>query len=269
MPLYGRFEKDGRAFHGEVRGAEVAELGFGAGRASPTGPAAGVVECAGAGRPVASHRLAELRILPPVEPSKLIAVGLNYADHAVETKHEVPKEPLTFLKAPSSLLPHGGTVRVPYPGHRTDFEAELAVVIGKRTLGVSEAEALAHVFGYTAAQDISDRDVQRDDKQWSRAKSFDTFTPIGPFVRTDLDPRDLRVRQLQNGETRQDSRTSRMIFGVAFLVHFIARHITLLPGDVILTGTPSGIGPIRAGDELEVRIDGLEPLKNRVANSSR
>lgn len=252
MPLYGRFEKEGRAFHGEVRSGEVVELD-----ASPVG---------GGARPVATHRLGALGILPPVEPSKLIAVGLNYADHAAETKHEIPREPLFFLKAPSSLLAHGGTVRVPYPDHRTDFEAELAVVIGRKTLGVSEADALAHVFGYTAAQDISDRHVQRDDKQWARAKSFDSFTPIGPFVRTDLDPRDLRIRQVQNGEVKQDSRTSRMIFGVAFLVHFIARHITLLPGDVIITGTPNGIGPIREGDELEVLIDGLEPLRNRVEN---
>lgn len=251
MSLYGRFEKDGRVFHGEVRGEEVVEL-----NSSPVAGGAGAV---------ATHSLASLAILPPVEPSKLIAVGLNYADHAAETKHELPREPLIFLKAPSSLLSHGGTVRIPYPEHRTDFEAELAVVIGRKTLGVSEADALRHVFGTTAAQDISDRHIQRGEQQWARAKSFDTFTPIGPFVRTDLDPRDLRIRQVQNGEVRQDSRTSRMIFCVAFLVHFIARHITLLPGDVILTGTPSGIGPIRTGDELEVLIDGLEPLKNRVA----
>jgi 2-keto-4-pentenoate hydratase/2-oxohepta-3-ene-1,7-dioic acid hydratase in catechol pathway len=252
MPLYGRFEKSGRVFHGEVRGEEVLELDR-----SPVG-------CPPL--PVATHPLAALAILPPVEPSKLIAVGLNYADHAAETKHEVPKEPLIFLKAPSSLLPHGGTVRVPYPEHRTDFEAELAVVIGQKTLGVSETDALGHVFGITAAQDISDRHIQREDRQWARAKSFDTFTPIGPFVRTDFDPRDLRIRQVQNGEVRQDSRTSQMIFPVAFLVHFISRHITLLPGDVIITGTPSGIGPIRAGDELEVLIEGLEPLRNRVEN---
>jgi 2-keto-4-pentenoate hydratase/2-oxohepta-3-ene-1,7-dioic acid hydratase in catechol pathway len=197
----------------------------------------------------------------------VIAVGLNYADHARESGKELPSEPLIWLKAPSSLLKHEGTIRIPYPEHRTDYEAELCIVIGRPTKGVTETEASSHVFGYTCSQDVSDRHIQKGDGQWARAKSFDTFTPLGPFIHTGIDPSNLQIQLFQNGELRQNSRTDQMIFKVPFLVHFISRHITLLPGDIILTGTPFNVKSIKAGDQLEVRIEGLMPLKNSVANA--
>lgn len=253
MANYGRFQIGTKTFFGEVRGHQILEL--------DGNPMMGSVKS------IREHKLDALKILPPVEPSKVIAVGLNYADHARESGKEIPKEPLIWLKAPTSLLEHEGTIRVPYPKHRTDYEAELCIVIGRRTRGISEADAPAHIFGYTCSQDISDRDIQNAESQWARSKSFDTFTPIGPFIRTDLDPSNLQIQLLQNGKVRQNSRTSELIFKVPFLVHFISEHITLLAGDIILTGTPFNIQPIRAGDALEVRIEGLTPLQNTVANA--
>lgn len=205
-----------------------------------------------------------VRILPPVNPSKLIAVGLNYADHARETGQTIPKEPLFWLKAPSSLLSDGGKIEIPFPDHRTDYEAELAIVIGRRIRNVTPTAAPRYIFGYTAAQDITDRTIQAAESQWARAKSFDTFTPLGPYVETQLDPHGLRIQLFQNGQLRQNSNTNQLIFNCYQLVSFISTHMTLLPGDVILTGTPGGIGPIRSGDRLEVRIEGLAPLVNTV-----
>jgi 2-keto-4-pentenoate hydratase/2-oxohepta-3-ene-1,7-dioic acid hydratase in catechol pathway len=205
-----------------------------------------------------------VRTLVPVAPSKVICVGLNYADHARETGKELPREPLFWFKAPTSLLPHGGKIHIPFPEHRTDYEAELCVVIGRKTRNVTPAQAPRCIFGYTAAQDISDRTIQKSDGQWARAKSFDTFTPLGPFVETEVDPAGLAIQLFQNGQLRQNSNTREMIFKPAELVNFISTHLTLLPGDVILTGTPAGIGPIRSGDRLEVRIGGLAPLVNTV-----
>lgn len=205
-----------------------------------------------------------LRTLTPVNPSKVIAVGLNYADHARETGQALPKEPLFWLKAPTSLLPDGGKVEIPFPQHRTDYEAELAIVIGRRMRNVTPAAAARYIFGYTAAQDITDRTIQAADGQWSRCKSFDTFTPLGPYVETKMDPRGLTIQLFQNGQLRQNSNTSQLIFNCFDLVSFISTNLTLLPGDVILTGTPSGIGPIASGDRLEVRIQNLAPLVNAV-----
>jgi 2-keto-4-pentenoate hydratase/2-oxohepta-3-ene-1,7-dioic acid hydratase in catechol pathway len=205
-----------------------------------------------------------VKTLVPVTPSKVIAVGLNYADHARETGKTVPKEPLFWLKAPSSLLPDGGKIEIPFPTHRTDFEAELAIVIGRRVRNVTAAAAARYIFGYTSAQDISDRTIQGSESQWARAKSFDTFTPLGPYVETKIDPHDLTVQLFQNGQLRQNSNSSQMIFNCFELVSFISTNMTLQPGDVILTGTPSGIGQIESGDRLEVRIQGLAPLLNTV-----
>lgn len=205
-----------------------------------------------------------VRTLVPVEPSKIIAVGLNYADHARETGKALPKEPLIWFKAPSSLLPDNGKIEIPYPDHRVDYEAELAIVIGRRGRNIAPAAASRYIFGYTAAQDITDRTIQNAESQWARAKSFDTFTPLGPYIETKLDPRNLTIQQFQNGELRQNSNTSQMVFDCFHLVSFISQYLTLLPGDVILTGTPPGIGPIRSGDRLEVRIQGLAPLTNTV-----
>lgn len=205
-----------------------------------------------------------VRTLTPVMPSKIIAVGLNYADHAREHNQPLPREPLFWIKATTSLLADGGKIEVPFSNHRTDFEAELAIVIGRRVRNVTPSAAARFIFGYTAAQDISDRTIQRSESQWTRAKSFDSFTPLGPYVETKIDPHDLTIQLFQNGQLRQNSNTSQLIFDCYQLVSFISTNMTLLPGDIILTGTPSGVGPIESGDRLEVRIQGLAPLLNIV-----
>ncbi len=205
-----------------------------------------------------------VRTLTPVAPSKLIAIGLNYVEHARETNRPLPKEPLFWLKAPTSLLPDGGKIEIPFPEHRTDYEAELAIVIGRRVRNVPPSAAARYIFGYTAAEDISDRTIQRGESQWARAKSFDTFTPLGPYIETKLEPNELSIQLFQNGQLRQNSNTNQLIFNCHQLVSFVSTNLTLLPGDVILTGTPSGIGPIKSGDRLEVRIQGLAPLINTV-----
>jgi 2-keto-4-pentenoate hydratase/2-oxohepta-3-ene-1,7-dioic acid hydratase in catechol pathway len=205
-----------------------------------------------------------VKTLVPVVPTKIICVGLNYADHARETGKELPKEPLIWFKATTSLLPDGGKIEIPFPKHRTDYEAELCIVIGRKIRNVSPTQASRYIFGYTASQDISDRTIQKSDGQWARAKSFDTFTPLGPLVETKVDPNELNIQLFQNGLLRQNSNTKQLIFKPHELVSFISTNITLLPGDVILTGTPSGIGPIHSGDKLEVRIQGLAPLNNTV-----
>jgi 2-keto-4-pentenoate hydratase/2-oxohepta-3-ene-1,7-dioic acid hydratase in catechol pathway len=205
-----------------------------------------------------------VKTLIPIVPSKIICVGLNYADHARETGKPLPPEPLIWFKATTSLLPDGGKIEIPFPKHRTDYEAELCIVIGRKIRNVSPTQASRYIFGYTASQDISDRTIQKADGQWARAKSFDTFTPLGPLVETKIDPNELTIQLFQNGQLRQNSNTKQLIFKPAELVSFISTNLTLLPGDVILTGTPGGIGPIQSGDKLEVRIQGIEPLVNSV-----
>ena len=205
-----------------------------------------------------------IKTLVPVAPSKIICVGVNYADHAREMARELPKEPLIWFKAPTSLLPDGGKIEIPFPEHRTDFEAELVIVIGRKIRNVTPTAASRYILGYTTAQDISDRTIQKGESQWARAKSFDTFTPLGPYVETKIDPHELNIQMFQNGQLRQNSNTKNLIFNCYQLVSFISTNLTLLPGDVILTGTPSGVGPIQSGDRLEVRIQGLAPLVNQV-----
>ncbi len=209
-------------------------------------------------------KLKGVRTLTPVAPSKIIAIGLNYADHARESNRAVPKEPLFWIKATTSLLPDGGKIEIPFANHRTDFEAELAIVIGRRVRNVTPSAAARYILGYTPAQDISDRTIQNGESQWTRAKSFDTFTPLGPYIETKIDPHDLNIQLFQNGQLRQNSNTRQLIFNCYQLVSFVSTNLTLLPGDVILTGTPSGVGPIDSGDRLEVRIQGLAPLVNTV-----
>jgi 2-keto-4-pentenoate hydratase/2-oxohepta-3-ene-1,7-dioic acid hydratase in catechol pathway len=205
-----------------------------------------------------------VKTLVPVAPSKLVAVGLNYADHAREQNKPLPKEPLVWFKAPTSLIPDGGKIEIPFPDHQTELEGELAIVIGRRARNVTAAAAARYIFGYTASQDISDRTIQKSDGQNARAKSFDTFTPLGPYIETKIDPQELTIQTFQNGQLRQNSNTNQLIFDVYKLVSFISTNLTLLPGDVILTGTPSGVCPIQSGDRLEVRIQGLAPLLNTV-----
>jgi 2-keto-4-pentenoate hydratase/2-oxohepta-3-ene-1,7-dioic acid hydratase in catechol pathway len=205
-----------------------------------------------------------LRTLTPVAPSKIIAVGLNYADHARESGKPLPKAPLFWLKATTSLIPDGAKIEVPFPNHRTDFEAELAIVISRRVRNVTPAAAARYIFGYTSALDITDRTIQNSESQWARCKSFDTFTPLGPYVETKIDPHEATIQLFQNGQLRQNAHTGELLFNCFQLVSFVSTNMTLLPGDVILTGTPSGVGPIRSGDRLEVRIQGMTPLVNTV-----
>ena len=204
------------------------------------------------------------RTLVPVQPSKIIAVGLNYADHAAESGLETPKTPLFWLKSPKSILPDGGKIEIPFEKHRTDYEAELAIVIGRSIRNVTPKAASRYILGYTAAQDISDRTIQNAESQWARAKSFDTFTPLGPYIETKIDPDCLTIQLFKNRQLCQNSSTAQMIFSCSELVSFISTNMTLLPGDVILTGTPSGVGSIESDDTLEVRIQGLAPLVNSV-----
>ncbi len=215
------------------------------------------------------HPLSALEVGVPLAPSKLLAVGRNYAAHARERGHEAPTTPMTWLKGPSSLLAHGGVIELPHPEHKVDFETELCVVIGRTAKSVPAAEADRYIFGYTLGLDMSDRVIQDSEKQFYRAKSFDTFTPLGPFVYSDVDSSDLPVTLHQNGEERQNGRTSEMIFKPRDIVAFLSQSTTLLPGDVIMTGTPAGVGPVKEGDRLEARIGPFAPLVVSVRNAAR
>ena len=250
MKIFGGFRSGNEFFYGELLGDEVHRL---------SQPYWIQVQPTGEVLPLAS-----LQIDVPVAPSKLIAVGLNYADHIAEMKRTEIGAPLIWFKAPSSLLPHNGVIEIAFPEHKTDFETELAVVIGSRMKNVGADDALDHVFGYTIGLDITDRDLQKQEKQFGRCKSFDSYTPIGPFVYNDVDVCDASIRLWQNGEVRQSTRTSRMIHSVAQIISFVSQSLTLLPGDVILTGTPAGVGPIQPGDELEAEIDDWPRLRNTV-----
>ncbi len=210
----------------------------------------------------ATMPLDEAQLLAPVTPGKIVAVGRNYAEHAKELGNEVPTEPILFLKPPSALLSPGGAIVMPVASSRVDFEGELAIVIGRRAKNVAASHWRDFVFGFTCANDVTARDLQKKDVQFTRGKGFDTFCPLGPWIETDLDPSDLAIRTRVNGETKQDGRTSQMIFHPSALVAFISGIMTLEPGDVILTGTPSGVGPLAAGDTVEVEIEGIGTLRN-------
>ncbi len=204
--------------------------------------------------------LSDVQILAPVEPTKIVAVGLNYTDHAEELGMPIPDKPILFLKAPNTLVGHGGMVMYPEQSLRVDYEAELAVVMGKHTKSVPEKDALSCVLGYSCSMDITARDLQAIDGQWTRAKNFDTFCPLGPWIETEVDPSDLGIELKLNGEVRQSSRTSKMIFNVPQLISFISSVMTLYPGDVILTGTPSGVGEVKKGDTIETIIEDIGTL---------
>ena len=208
--------------------------------------------------------LKSARLLAPCSPSKIVAVGINYSDHAGEFKKEVPKEPLVFLKPSTAVLDPEGVILLPPQSRRVDYEGELAVVIGRRAKDVSPERAGEYILGYTCINDVTARDLQKTDGQWTRAKGFDTFAPLGPWIVTDLDPRDVRVESYLNGERRQSASTSLLIFKVPEVIGFISRVMTLLPGDVISTGTPFGVGPMKAGDVIEVAIEGIGRLRNTV-----
>ena len=209
--------------------------------------------------------LAVAPLLPPVEASKIVGVGRNYRAHAEERGKEVPREPLLFYKPPSSVIGPGAAIRHPAWVGRVDHEAELAVVIGREASCLSGPErALDHVFGVTAINDVTARDLQDKDVQFTRAKGFDTFCPVGPCIATGLDLGRCRVVGRVNGEVRQDGNTEQLVFPVAFLVWYVSRVMTLVPGDIISTGTPSGIGPLRPGDVTEVEVEGVGTLVNPV-----
>src|SRR5260370_9645507 len=251
MRAFGGFKSGDRFFYGEMRGDDVHLLAR---------PYWIDIEPTGEVR-----KLTEVDVDLPAAPSKLIAVGLNYSDHIAEmNRTPLGSRPIWF-KAASSLLPDGGIIESALPEHRTDLQVELAIVIGATAKDVSAERALNHVFGYTIGLDISDRDLQQAEKQFGRCKSFDTYTPIGPFVYSDVDVSDLSIKLRQNGEVRQEARTSQMIYSVARIVSFANQSTTLVPGDVILTGTPSGVGPIRSGDQLKAKIGDWPALRNRAA----
>lgn len=206
----------------------------------------------------------QIQLLPPCTPSKIVAVGLNYRDHAKELNLPVPDTPIVFLKPPTAVIGPGEAVMYPATSSQVDYEAELGVVIKDRVRNISPASARDHILGYTCANDVTARDLQKKDGQWTRAKSFDTFCPVGPWIETELNPEDILIESYLNGERRQSSRTSQFIFTVDYLVSFISGIMTLEPGDLIITGTPAGIGPMKPGDEIEVRIEGIGSLRNTV-----
>jgi 2-keto-4-pentenoate hydratase/2-oxohepta-3-ene-1,7-dioic acid hydratase in catechol pathway len=245
-----RFQVQGRAACGILQGDEVTELEgdfFGPLKALST-----------------VHARASVRFLAPCSPSKIIAVGLNYRDHARELELPVPETPVIFLKPPTAIIGPGDIIHYPGTSSRVDYEAELGIVMKDRVKDLRPEEARGHILGYTCANDVTARDLQKKDGQWTRAKSFDTFCPFGPWIETELEPDDLLVESYLNGVRCQSSRTSQFIFKADRLVSFISQVMTLCPGDLIITGTPAGIGPMKKGDEIEVRIEGIGSLKNTV-----
>ena len=239
-PLYGLLEE--KEIH-EISGA-------------PWGPGS---------RASRTWRLADVRLLAPVEPGKVVCVGRNYAAHAAERGHEVPKEPLIFLKPSSSIVGPGDPIVLTRYSQHVEHEGELALVMGRRCSHLRDTDdALSNVFGYTCLNDVSARDIQKSDGQFARAKGFDTFCPVGPHLETHLDPADVLVETHVNGARRQSGSTALMIYPCAFLVRWISQMMTLYPGDVIATGTPAGVGPLVAGDVVEVSVAGIGVLRNPV-----
>lgn len=208
------------------------------------------------------------RLLAPVEPGKIVCVGRNYAEHAREQNVDVPEIPLLFMKPPSAVIGPGDNIVMPPQSHQVEHEGELAVVIGRSGRWIAADEALSYVMGYTVANDVTARDLQRRDGQWTRGKGFDTFCPLGPWIETDLDPSDVLVQTRVNGEMRQMASTREMMFPVEQLIAFISSVMTLNPGDLILTGTPAGIGQLQPNDTVEVSVEGVGVLTNTVIAGS-
>jgi 2-keto-4-pentenoate hydratase/2-oxohepta-3-ene-1,7-dioic acid hydratase in catechol pathway len=208
--------------------------------------------------------LDDVRLLAPILPSKVVCLGKNYAAHAAEFGGEVPEEPLVFLKPSTSVSGPGDPIPLPPISNRVDYEGELAVVIGRIARNVRAEEAFRYILGYTCGNDVTLRDLQKKDDQWARAKGFDGSCPLGPWVETELDPIDVHLETRVNGEVRQSASTSDMVFGVATIIEFVTEFMTLLPGDVIMTGTPEGVGKLEPGDKVEVVVDGIGVLMNPV-----
>jgi 2-keto-4-pentenoate hydratase/2-oxohepta-3-ene-1,7-dioic acid hydratase in catechol pathway len=212
--------------------------------------------------------LSEVKLVAPVTPSKIVCVGRNYREHAAELGNKMPDEPLLFLKAPSSLIASGDCIQLPPQSQQVEHEGELGAVIGKRAVKLTENDdPLGYVLGYTCVNDVTARDLQRKDVQFTRAKSFDTFCPVGPFIVDGLDPQKLQVTTRVNGVLKQNGRTADMAFSVPFLIRYISNVMTLYPGDLIATGTPAGVSPMKDGDVVEVEIEGIGVLRNTVQHS--
>jgi 2-keto-4-pentenoate hydratase/2-oxohepta-3-ene-1,7-dioic acid hydratase in catechol pathway len=212
-----------------------------------------------------SHALNQVSLLAPCQPGKIVCLGVNYRPHAQEMQHNLPSSPLIFLKPSTAVIGPQEPIVFPRGWQRVDYEGELGIVIGQKARYVSEAKARDYVLGYTCVNDVTERQLQKEDGQWTRAKGFDTFAPIGPWIETEVSPDDLKLETLLNGEVRQSARTSELIFGISQLISFISGIMTLLPGDIISTGTPGGIGPMQPGDSVEIKIENIGSLKNPVA----
>lgn len=251
--LIARFAQEDLVKYGIVEGSNVRGL-----KHSPFSSLGSNFEADGS-----NYRLDEVKLLVPCMPSKILALGLNYKAHIAESKHEAPKSPRIFLKPPSSLIALDEQIVLRTDG-RTDHEAELTIVIGRIAKDVTEAEAKDYILGYTCLNDVSERDMQHADGQTGRAKNFDTFCPMGPWIATGIDGDNLKIEALVNGEVKQSSNTSNLIFGVSFLVSFLSHIMTLLPGDVIATGTAEGVSPLKHGDTVDIRIEGIGTLRNYV-----
>jgi 2-keto-4-pentenoate hydratase/2-oxohepta-3-ene-1,7-dioic acid hydratase in catechol pathway len=252
-----RFATQGKPKYGIVEGDIIRSL-----RGSPftgfAGPGSSVMFDGN------SYQLAEMRLLPPCLPSKIVGLGLNYRSHAKETKLSIPAVPLIFIKPSTAVIGPGEEIVLPHFSRRVDYEGELGVVVGKKAKNVLKDKARDYVLGYTCVNDVSERHAQREDGQWTRAKGFDTFAPIGPWIETEIEPDNLKIETYLNNEVRQSAYTADLIFGVYDLISFISGVMTLLPGDIIATGTPSGIGPMKPGDVVEVKIDKIGTLSNFV-----
>jgi len=248
--IYLRFEIGGRKRYGILKGKTVYEITPGY-----------FSEFQKTGRRFA---LGGVKLLPPCRPSKIIALGLNYKSHAKELTMTLPDVPLIFLKAPTAVIGPNEKIRYPEVSRKLDYEGELAVVIKKQAKNISPEKAKDYILGYTCLNDVTARDLQKVDGQWTRAKSFDTFCPIGPWIADRIDPDNLRIETLVNSKTVQDSNTKNMIFSVKEIVSFVSEIMTLLPGDVISTGTPPGVGPMKRGDKVTVKIQKIGELTNFV-----
>lgn len=242
---------DGETFYCRVDGDRFSRV---------TGDIFGTYEVEGA----PSLRMDQVQLLAPVVPQKLIGIGRNYAAHARELNNDVPTRPMMFLVSPGSIIAHQEDVVYPADSSLVHYEGELAVIMKDKVSKVSEAEARQHVLGITCANDVTARDIQRRDGQFTPAKSYDTFSPLGPFVETEFDHSDLRVQTRVNGQTVQDGRTCDMIFSIDYLISYISQAMTLYPGDIISTGTPEGVGELKRGDVVEVEVEGVGVLQNRV-----
>ncbi len=256
MEKFVRFEAPGGAVaYGRLEGERVETLS--------AAPWAG-------GRPTgASHELSRVRLLAPCQPTKIVCLGRNYREHAAELGNEPPREPLLFLKPPSAVIGPDEPIVCPPASRRVDYEGELGLVIGRRCGRLEPDEnPLDYLFGFTCVNDVTARDLQKADGQFTRSKGFDTFCPLGPVIATGLDPRALVVESYVNGERRQRGATTEMIFPLDAIIRFISSVMTLEPGDVISTGTPAGVGPLQPGDVVEVVIEGIGRLRNRVAAAS-